>query len=394
MTEYDEGRNAPLHLLAKESSFKNFIVRLLDKFKGEKSNLLSVQNLSGHFPLQIAMSSNNEIGAIELLDSKCLIFKDIKGNVEMNALEDLVMRNGIYPKLFKRLIQQFPWLMEKTSESWGTILHLAIDKAPTCAEMLLSNEILQTLNILTKSFQSQTPLMLAIQKKESNIASIILHMDNSTNLVKQNSNGKTVLHLALENDVEIARKIIEKLEVTEYQKEILNLQDMDGNTALMIAIKLEKCQLAESLISKDCIDYDLKNKEGNNILHMTSKHANFALSKTILEKSCHDQQCLAVELNASNILPIQICDRCQVEDQVSVLLNHNEKCGVSQLTKLFEMMDNNEAGKGFKGSLIFKSIKNCWSAEDKSLLWFVTYFEKEDLLSHLISGMKSQIRKR
>ena len=104
-------------------------------------------------------------------------------------------------------------------------------------------------------------------------------IDKGCKLNIQNISGDTALILAVDsNNTDMAKLLIDN-------DCDLNIKDGYGNTALMLAILRNKIEIAKFLIDKRC-NLNLQNKNGNTALMVVIKYSKIDIAKLLIDKGC------------------------------------------------------------------------------------------------------------
>ena len=122
-----------------------------------------------------------------------------------------------------------------------------------------------------------TALILACYKNHTDVALALLE-DDDIDVNLANQNGITALHLTSEKGMlAIVEKLIEK-------GADVNIQDEDGDTALIGACQYKQSDVALALLNVDGIEVDLANNNGETALHRASSKGMLSVVEELIEK--------------------------------------------------------------------------------------------------------------
>ncbi len=120
-----------------------------------------------------------------------------------------------------------------------------------------------------------TPILIAIRQKNIEICSLLLS-DDSIDITKSDNKNNTVLMLIAqseENMINIAEQILVK-------NIDIDHQNLDGDTALIIAIRYNQKDIISTLIKLD-VDQTIKNKKKKSAYDIAKSNKNSAILKTL-----------------------------------------------------------------------------------------------------------------
>lgn len=125
--------------------------------------------------------------------------------------------------------------------------------------------------------EGKTPLMLAIQGQHQGSVKLLLEQGANPSLVTQKS--QTSLHFAIEaKHSGITKQIVEE------DPSLVNAQDSEGRTPLMMACEIGTLHLVRTLLNDDCI-VDLKDTRGRTALHYAAASQNPEVIQALMEKN-------------------------------------------------------------------------------------------------------------
>lgn len=172
-------------------------------------------------------------------------------------------------------------------------------------EFLKENEGLYSIDERFYDENNDTLLLYSISDESSNIYSFLLK--NGANISLLNDEGENVLHaVVFSGDNERLEKII-----TEYTLDI-DHQSKDGATPLLLAISLEKIEIAISLI-KYGANVNLADNNGISPLHLASQLQDLNFVKILLNngadlflKTDNGNLPMALAVNSNNTEVIKL----------------------------------------------------------------------------------------
>ena len=125
-----------------------------------------------------------------------------------------------------------------------------------------------------KSENNDTLLLYSISDAESNIYRYFI--ENGANLQALNNVGENLLHSAIYSGLkERVFEIIDKVDIDK--------QSIDGTTPLLLAIGLEKEEIANHLIEVG-VDINCQDQDGNRPIHLASYFGLFSVVKKLVDK--------------------------------------------------------------------------------------------------------------
>ncbi|KAH6902806.1 ankyrin repeat-containing domain protein [Coprinopsis sp. MPI-PUGE-AT-0042] len=172
---------------------------------------------------------------------------------------------AIHLIIFYRLLPLLPLthlqVNERTKGGRSALSLAAWQNDAVMAEALLK---LEGVDVNLQDWDGNTALMHAAGMGSVDVAKVLL-LDPRIEIYKRNNVGETALHCTLHGTgggyTEAALRIIATPEVD------VNLQDKDGNTALMRAAGLGSAAVAKALLLDPRIDIHKRNKVGKTALH-------------------------------------------------------------------------------------------------------------------------------
>ena len=206
----DEKGDTALHILARKSSDVEILEKILEELRksgNKRKDLLSQKNNRKENALLIAIHNGN-IEAAKLLMDECSVIFD-----QSNALYECVQ------------IQSLPLV-----------------------DHILGNPEFQHLREKIDTENEESPIHLAVRKRNQDILKSLLHNDQSDAVYHKNKQGNTGLHLAIEmnsfNECNIIMDIMNKQRTQENIGYLLSLQNEDGMTPIFLAFNFMDKQQA------------------------------------------------------------------------------------------------------------------------------------------------------
>ena len=193
----------------------------------------------------------------------------------------------------------------------NTPLHIAASKGHLeIARMLLEHKA--DVNALNK--KGSTPLRRTFECRRGDIVRLLLN--HGADAKVHDNSGNTLLHLAADDgDLELARILLEHI------TEVVNSQNDDGYTALLLALEWQKIDVAHLLLDHNA-DVHMHNKRGNTPLHIAAHYGNrqkyLDICRMLLERK--------VEVNCQNdqgSTPLLLASQFGTPDLVQLLLDHH-----------------------------------------------------------------------
>ena len=262
-TRLEDGQT-PLHL----GAIMGHIA--IEKYLLENNADFSAQDSSGATPLHEAVRYGNVEIASMLLSAGAKV--DAKDNLGKTPSMIIIPKNKMN-ELYSLLISYKANV--KAKDMYGdTILHTAtmMNADSTTIEMLIKNGC----EVNAKNKEGVTPLEIAVQN--NNLQVIKLLADSDADIHSQNTHGVSPIKIALsleENDI---------LEAMINSKNVLS-QDSNGNTPLHIALindaGLSKIKYIVSLTD----DVNIRNKNGNAALYYAIMKNRQKVGEILLEKN-------------------------------------------------------------------------------------------------------------
>ena len=156
-----------------------------------------------------------------------------------------------------------------------------------------------------------TPLHYACQRNYYDAVKYLV--DQGCDQAVSNHQGDLALHIACEKSL----KIVQLLNVSDYG--LVNSCNVSGNTPLLVAVKCENFLVVEHLLKNSECDPNIKNRQGENVLHISCKISLDIVKLLVLNKSC--------DINSQNTdgnTPLQIACILDKSDMIEILLNNPE----------------------------------------------------------------------
>ena len=154
---------------------------------------------------------------------------------------------------------------------------------------IISKMSKEELNTLTND--KTTPLIKAIHSLNEISVEIILNNENSL-LNIQDNDGRTELIISIlinieQNSEDIVKKKKKIISLLLERKDCdLNIQDKDGDTALILAVNENNKDIVKLLIERKDCDLNIQNKNGNTALILAIEKEYIDIIKLLLDKDC------------------------------------------------------------------------------------------------------------
>lgn len=176
--------------------------------------------------------------------------QDLHGNT---ALHTAVFSGN--PRIAELLINQLNINCLLLNHQSRSALHYAAQNSECASKMLsiMQERMLSKVNAV--DFEGNSALHHAVFKNSVEAVTSLLQYPDLSCLTP-NHKGQTVLHLAAQNCED--NPLLSELLVTR-SPELLNMQDLDGNTALHIAVIHKNCQIVLKLVSFQGINRSIPN---------------------------------------------------------------------------------------------------------------------------------------
>uniref|UniRef100_A0A0D9XCK0 PGG domain-containing protein n=1 Tax=Leersia perrieri TaxID=77586 RepID=A0A0D9XCK0_9ORYZ len=229
--------------------------------KQEDGDLARIPDIHGTSPLYLAIS----LGYSDMFEEIISTFRDVlcyDGPNGQNALHAAVLRSA---DLTMSVLRMYGDLRTKADYSGSTPLHFAASVGvPGTTSSLLDRDI----NSVWKKADNKGLCPI-------HIAASVGVMDPIYSLVRINSSlrdakGRTLLHIAVENGKCNVVKFICR-EPTPIYKDILNMKDNDGNTALHLAVRKRDKSIFGHLLGNRDVELNHVNMDGYTPLDLASK---------------------------------------------------------------------------------------------------------------------------
>lgn len=262
------------------------------------------------------------------------------------------------------VLDQKPDLLDKRAKYKDTALIMAADfgysnlvefllpKKPDCTiarsdektalHMAAQNGHLDIVKSLLR--KDRTPLEMRDENKDTPLclASYNGNFDIVEHLLEQGASpaargekGQTALHMAAEkNFPTIARALIDR------QKSILNLQDDENRSALIIAVLFGNLQVVE-ILTQSKADHTIQDKNGETALQVAAQHGNLEITQHLLDNCSVDIGKILELENFKNHTPIVTAVRARKGNIVDYLtgkganIQHRSKDGRDMLTNAY-----------------------------------------------------------
>jgi|UniRef100_A0A6C0GZF5 ankyrin repeat protein len=226
--------------------------------------IIDLKDKNKYYPIHHAILFNNQSILEILINNKADInIKDSFGNTPLFIA--IKQKNF---KIIKYLLSNKKININITNDIGETALHIACNyEQESIVDLLLQNK---DLDINLQDFQNKfTPIIYAIALNNFNIVNMLINQDN-INLLLQDNLGNTAVHHSIieETSTEIKKIINEKIEKDKL-KEIFNMTNINGNTILHLLLE-NNIQINLSLYIENT-NLNLQNYIGNTIWHLFGK---------------------------------------------------------------------------------------------------------------------------
>jgi ankyrin repeat protein len=290
-----------LHRAAKDGSIE--IAKIL--IQSLPIEYLNKQDHWGATPIYWAASSNKiEIAKLLLNKNVDVCIQDVSKNMALHA----AIKNNM-GELSKILIERMSLEALNKKGFYGrTPLHLASQKEdPEIAQKLIDRKV----NINVQDDYGNTPLHWASERGRTEIAKNLI--DAGADIAIKDEYGRTPLHWASKKGrTAVAQILVSKLSINQLciadkhgntplhtaiqnggidianilvDKNIdLNQQNNEGNSSIHLSILQELTETATVLINKN-VDIVMRNEDGDTPLHLASKKGNIEIAEILIEKS-------------------------------------------------------------------------------------------------------------
>lgn len=245
---------------------KSPYVEVPDIILDRKYNIdINYKNYKGNTIMDIALTEQNNNIINSLLDKGYIYFNDQNkdGDTILHTIIKYRHSKRYYNMGINFLLVNKNVDVNMQNNNGNTPLHLGLlynDYGITMG--LLSHK---DINIDLPNKNNSTPLDIAIKKYGDGIDSSLL-LDTS----KQDKFGDTALHLVANNNNnnDILLKFIL---LNNKNSNSINLQNINDNTALHVAINNKNSYIAKLFLKQENIDVNLQDKFGNTALHLALK---------------------------------------------------------------------------------------------------------------------------
>jgi len=219
----DNQERSPVHIAVIKSNEKTLRVILEHLNPQEKKDALESVDAEGFTPLMVAAWQGRKEHVVEL----------IKHGALLNSFD----------------------------KNKRTALHLCILKG--------NDDVIQQLidsgcDVELTTGAGLTPLLLAVKKNSSETAIKSL-LRGGASVYAKNQQGHTALHLATKHNRQNLIEVIVQ-EVLTGDKKLIDMQDDEGRTALMLSIELKFFAISK-ILTKSHADSGIVDKNGQNVLH-------------------------------------------------------------------------------------------------------------------------------
>jgi ankyrin repeat protein len=146
-------------------------------------------------------------------------------------------------------------------------------------DFLEANKSIYSIDHRFKDEDNDTLLLYSISYNESEIYKYLL--DNGADINLINDLGEGIMHAIVFSGV--TERL---LEFIKYHTFDINARDIDGTTPLLLAIVIEKYEMAKILIEAG-VDVNIGDNEDNTPLHMVSWDGNLEIVKLLIDKGAN-----------------------------------------------------------------------------------------------------------
>ncbi len=186
-------------------------------------------------------------------------------------------------------------ILASTNKKSLNALHLAVNLSNIEIVKLILDQDISLINSLDKHFD--TPLYLSVGKKNVEIIEYLIFKGADLN-AQTKVNQTTALHWAVRTKKLKIVKILLKNNID------VNIRNIDGDTALHIAIKLNCKAIINELLDK--ADLSIVNKNGDNALSLAIQANDEDLSDKIVDFIESREEEKAISFEIDNIIPFEI----------------------------------------------------------------------------------------
>jgi len=277
----DKSGNAPIHYAFGNPDLKNILLR----FKN----------------IDLSIKNNDDLSAKD-------IFSDLEDEQIMYEEEEQITepkKGEIENKPYKRYSNNV------YDRYLRNPIHIAAHRGD---EMILEKELEEySFNINDSDMFDKTPLYLAIENIKPTCAAVLIK-HSSVDLLKLYPKDETLLHLAArKNDSDSLRAIIEK------DNSLLNAQDSEGKTPLILSIQKGQENSFEFLNQCPGVDFDIVDNDGNSVLHI----ATLTNRKDIVPYLLNHKTIKTNEQNKAKQTPLRIAIDNDFKEIAKMLIQHH-----------------------------------------------------------------------
>ena len=237
-----------------------------------------------------------------------------------------------------------------------TALHTAMaNLSPTSSCLLIQTFLSHKLfNPNIQDCNGNTPLHLAVIKGNYTAFKHILK-NQQTNPNMVNNEHSSALHIGLSKNS--TDEFMEAL--INHSQCDLNLQDVNGNTGLHLAIEKCNSHIANMLMNKQCV-LTIPNSDGNTPLHIASLHAArdsgiLKVARSLLSSASVYPSCV----NSAGQTPVELTTNYQLVQDISHFTECKTKHSVQTYIKLF-LLGNPTTGKSTLVKAICSETSHWW----------------------------------
>ena len=326
--ENNDGNN-PLHIAARHNDAET-LKSVLSYFKPIYKDALTTKNKDGDTPLHIAARNNNASVMGVLYNFVIPEYKDTltTKNDSGDTPIDIATKNGNMKKIIigdiYKLDENVINFQDPNGNSIPHLMILSQGNDPDYINIFIQRGF----NVNLKNNHGDTPLHLAINQKNLEIANLLIDKDAKLDL--QNIDGDTPLHLICNLDNVDGPIILEKM-IKKCKN--LNIQNKRKDTPLHIATMLGNKDAVDVLLDPiqtststptPKSDPNLKNAKGDTPLHIAANNNNIDIVDLLLSSKANpcienDQRKFPYEVATDKTIKKSLSKDCKHSNILSIL---------------------------------------------------------------------------